>query len=495
MRAPTALLLAWRALQSRPRRTVILLLGYGLGVAVMIALLAVGDALLLQAQDRDVVSGGDLVLVPAGVDPEVLKVGAITGMFLSVPNARFLVRQVLMGPRYAETVAAVSPEVVDKLVYVRTESGIHAARASAALPSAANRTSSALAVRDPAWTDTAEDRDWLAPAPADVLVSIDRFHRPPRGPEGRTWAEWWYFNFTTPKGLYGYISFIADRDRRAQVAVTLGRPGGRAVRREARYANAILPFDGRAFRAGPHRVDLRPDGYHVRLDWAGFSGDVRIRPEPGLYFPPVEWQAGAFRSGYVAPALRATVTGTLRLGSESVRVDGVGYHDHNWGIWQAVTWEWGVASTSRFALLAGLIRHPALPADELLVTLHAVADGRAGLWGTLRAPAPVASDWQAGPRVNGSSLRVPGRLRYRAANDAGDRLDVEIITEDVIATPIASMAAERGEATRLPAGREVFLQIRGRYTVTGTVGGRPVAFVTQGFAETFVPHSSRQDGR
>jgi hypothetical protein len=78
--------------------------------------------------------------------------------------------------------------------------------------------------------------------------------------------------------------------------------------------------------------------------------------------------------------------------------------------------------------------------------------------------------------LGGSSLRVPGRLRYRAVNDAGDRLNVEITGDDVVATPV---------------GRHAFLQIRGYYNVNGSVGGRPVAFAADGFAETFVPLPSR----
>ncbi|MDR5709567.1 MAG: hypothetical protein QN140_07060, partial [Armatimonadota bacterium] len=88
MNPATAFLIASRTLWSRPRRTAVLLLGYGLGVGVMVALLAVGDALLLQAREEDVVAGGDLVLLPEGVDPEVLKMGGVTGMYLEIPNAR-----------------------------------------------------------------------------------------------------------------------------------------------------------------------------------------------------------------------------------------------------------------------------------------------------------------------------------------------------------------------------------------------------------------------
>ncbi|MGH2406207.1 MAG: hypothetical protein ACRDGN_17365 [bacterium] len=476
MRSSTAFLLAWRTFQTRPRRTAILLLGFGIGVGVMIALLAVGDALLAQARDRDVVSGGDLVLLPAGIDPEVLKVGAVTGMFLAIPNARSLVRQVLMGPRFAHTVDAASPEITGKLVYLRTRERIVPARASAAIPSAARRSGSALAIADPAWKDTAEDQAWLAPSASAVLEEIDRFHQPVLGPDGRTWAEWWYFNFADPRGASGYISFVADRERRVLVSVAVQRPDGPAIRWQETHAGATLPLSGATYRAGPHVIELRSGIYHVHLARPGFSADLRFRPVPHLYFPPVEWRAGLFRSGYVVPALSASVTGEIRAGAGTIRVDGTGYHDHNWGVWRAVTWEWGTASVPEFALLAGLVRHPSLAAQEMLVTVHGRAGGRTGLLAILRGAPPARSAWRPGPKIRGVRIAVPGRLRYVAANEAGDRLSVEIIADEITATPVE---------------KDVFLQMRGGYKVEGYVGGRRVAFTTQGFAETFIPLPSR----
>ena len=477
-----AVLLALRTLQTRPRRTLVLLLGYGLGVAVMIALLAVGDALLLQARDRDVVAGGDLVLVPAGIDAEVLKTGAVTAMFLVMPNARFLTRQVLMGPRYADTIAAASPEMIDKLVYIRVRDRVTATRASGAIPSSAAATRSLLDVADARWRDDDRDRAWITPSSQERLDAIDRFHIAPVGPQGRTWAEWWYFNFTTNDGIHGYMSFIADRERRVRVAVTLRGPGGRLLRLTDMYAASTLPFEGAVIAAGPHRVELRDGTYQIHVGGMGgskerLSADLRVRPTPGWYLPPFEQQSGGFRSGYVVPALHAEVTGTVTVGPKTLRIEGTGYHDHNWGIWQAVTWEWGTAGTTSYALLAGLVRHPAVKGQEMLVTLFGTERNRSGVMGLLRGSAPEPSDWMSGPPVGGIRLRVPGRLRYRAANEAGDRLIVEFVPEDIIATPQDPPVA----------GRNVFLQMRGRYSVTGAVGDRPVRFMATGYAETFVP--------
>ena len=93
-------LLAWRSLWDRPRRALALLCGYAVGVAVMIALLSVGDALLMQARDRDLAAGGDIVLLPEGVDPAVLKINGVTDLYFTIQDAAFVTREVLRGPRF-----------------------------------------------------------------------------------------------------------------------------------------------------------------------------------------------------------------------------------------------------------------------------------------------------------------------------------------------------------------------------------------------------------
>ncbi len=438
----------------------------------MVALLAVGDALLVQARDKDIVSGGDVVVLPEGVDPEVLKVGGVTAMFLSIPNARYLVRQVLLGPRFETTIASVSPEITDKLVYVRTREGISAVLASADLPSLSQATGSALAITSPAWVDNPPDRAWVTPDPTVWLQEIDQFHPPPGGREARSWAEWWYFNFSAPGGFYGYLTFAVDRDQQALVRVAMQLPGGRRVQWAEHLRATALPLGSNTFQAGAQSVTLGHGTYHIHLSRPPFLATLEVRPIPGLNFPPLERQVGTFRSGYVVPALRAVVSGSVRVGTEHFTVNGIGYHDHNWGLWQAVTWEWGTASNSELALLAGLIRHPALRGEEQFLSLYAVNQGHPGLLATFRATPPMREDWHPGPRLRGMVLSVPRRLHYRAINDAADWLEVEIAVADVLASEVDAY---------------VFLQIRGRYRIRGQVTHRPLSIEMDGFAETFIP--------
>jgi len=116
-------ILARRNLTLRPWRSALLLGGFGLGVGVMIVLLAIGEAMLTQARDERLVGGGDITVLPEGIDVEVMKTGGVGGLFFSISNARFLDLQLLSNPRNAPGVRAVAPQIVDKLVYLRTRDG------------------------------------------------------------------------------------------------------------------------------------------------------------------------------------------------------------------------------------------------------------------------------------------------------------------------------------------------------------------------------------
>src|SRR6476620_6902137 len=95
-------LLALRNFAQRPWRSALLLLGFGMGVSVMVVLLSVGEALITQARDRKLVGGGDVTVLPEGLDLEVMKVGGLGGMYFSIPNARFVQLQLLASPRLAD---------------------------------------------------------------------------------------------------------------------------------------------------------------------------------------------------------------------------------------------------------------------------------------------------------------------------------------------------------------------------------------------------------
>src|ERR671926_928809 len=122
--------LAFRSLLDRPLRSLFLLFGYGIGVAVMIVLLSIGEALIAQARDEKLVGGGEITVLPEGLDVEVMKTGGVGGLFFSIDNSRFIYRQLLAAPRLAGSVRAVAPQIDGKLLYVRTATAEYPVRAT-----------------------------------------------------------------------------------------------------------------------------------------------------------------------------------------------------------------------------------------------------------------------------------------------------------------------------------------------------------------------------
>src|SRR5947207_3843190 len=122
--------LALRNLTYRPWRSVLLFFGFGVGVAVMIVLLSIGEAMLSQARNEKLVGGGTITVLPEGLDVEVMKTGGIGGLFFSIDHASFLYRQVMASPRYANEIAAVAPQIDGRLLYLGPltggESAVHA---------------------------------------------------------------------------------------------------------------------------------------------------------------------------------------------------------------------------------------------------------------------------------------------------------------------------------------------------------------------------------
>src|SRR5262245_38134345 len=109
-------LLAVRNVLLRPWRSAFLLFGFSLGVAVMIVLLSIGEALLSQARNERLVGGGEITVLPQGIDIEVLKTGGLGGLFFSIDHARFVYRQMLAAPRLSSHVVTVAPQIEGRLL-------------------------------------------------------------------------------------------------------------------------------------------------------------------------------------------------------------------------------------------------------------------------------------------------------------------------------------------------------------------------------------------
>jgi hypothetical protein len=494
-------ILARRNLALRPWRSALLLGGFGLGVGVMIVLLAIGEAMLTQSRDERLVGGGDITVLPEGIDVEVMKTGGVGGLFFSISNARFLDLQLLSSPRDAAHTRAVAPQIVDKVLYLRTADGReHVLRAMGELPSRSATVGALPPIIEGEWNDDAFDRRWRAPTPAELRADIDHFHLTPRDVANReSWAEWHYFNvLSSDRKRWAFLSFIVGGD------VPRGRWGGQVLLtlheegKPARRFSTVIPAKSIAFstwnadlRLDEGTVTVQPDGrYVVRAraraeDGSGDDAtvDLTVTPAPGAFFPGAALATGDFVSGYAVAGLRAAATGTVCVRGACERYDGAqAYHDHNWGVWRGVTWEWGAARAGPLTFLYGRVQLPDSASSETPLFFYLV-DSLG--FRTLFRPKRIDYTDARAVRIDGRTVRVPSRA-VLADVRGGDTLRVELEIEDAAATDTRKPEAERGEMLAARAlARPYFIQMKGIARVTGRVGGVPISGEGAGFFETY----------
>jgi len=494
-------LLALRNLTLKPWRTLFLLFGFSMGVAVMIVLLSIGEALLDQSKDEKLVGGGSITVLPEGVDIEVLKTGGLGGLFFSIDHARFVHRQLLAAPRLSDVVTAAAPQIEGKLVYLRTADGRERpVRASADIPSLTAAVGAGPTLVRGAWADDSLDRRWRSPTAVELRNDIDHFHQPPREVAGDpSWAEWHYFNVITPdRRQWAFVSFIVagavgDSSGRwgGQLLVTLHEQG-----RPARRFTSVAPASSVRYsvtdadlRIGDASVTVLPDGRYAvrgnaREDRSGapLALDLIVSPAPGAYFPGAALTNGVV-SGYVVPALRADASGSICVARACTRYDGVqAYHDHNWGVWRGVTWEWGAARAGQYTFLYGRVEPPdSVAAAQPLFVYLVDSSGFLALFRPRRIEYVDART----TTVNGNSIRTPSTARMVDVR-GDDTLQISLVIEDASASDTRAGMAERGDALaarRLT--RPYFVQMKGVATISGRIRGTPLTGSGAGFFETY----------
>ncbi|HEX2717530.1 MAG TPA: ABC transporter permease [Gemmatimonadaceae bacterium] len=486
--------LAIRHLTLRKGRSLLLLAGYGIGVAVMIVLLSIGEALLAQARDEKLVGGGDITVLPEGIDVEVMKTGGLGGMYFSIDHARFVFLQLLGSPRLAPHVAAVAPQIEGTLLYLRTRDGRELpVRATGEIPSASRALGALPAIAEGAWRDDEGDRRWIAPTPVELRHDIDHFHLPPASLDAdarRSWAEWHYFNVLSADARrWAFVTLmvggdIPEGEWGGQTLVTL-REEGKGERRFATQvpSRAVNMSTTRAdLDVGDSRVRVLDDGrYELHAVAREVGGSARARidlvvtPVPRAYFPGAAL-GGQIVSGYAVPALRAGATGTVCVDSRCERYDDAqSYHDHNWGTWAGVTWEWGAARAGAYTFLYGRVEAPDAEPGALFLYVVDSLGFRA-----LFRPSRIDYDDGRTIRVGGQEVRVPRRAVMADVRGA-DTIRITLDVEDAIGSDVRT-TAERGSATT---PRPYFIQMKGRATLGGRLAGRELGGSGYGFFETY----------
>jgi hypothetical protein len=470
--------LALRSLAVRPIRTVVLACGFGLGIAVMAALLGVGDVILEQARSPELLGGGDMVL---------------SGAFGSIDDARFVLSAVrgLRRDSGRPWTTAASPSRRTSVYLIGSE-GAMPVVARGGVPSLERTIGDPEAAGIAAWVDAPGDARWSTLDAGDLLRSLDRFHQAPDLPEfASSWAEWLYFNGRTDDGrVRFYLSFIVGPElpsrrgfRSAGVRLQLDRDGTTTNYSAHADVDARDTLDRAPdLDIGGNQVRLEGQRYRVALrlkaegDGSELAGTLTLDPDAGRSLPPAVIRgARGWLSGYVVPVLSGRLTGSLQTSGTSgtpgasVSLDGVGYHDHNWGFWRDVRWQWGQVTAGGLSFLYGRVLPPADVADPDRIPGFLGVLDQTGLVGVATNVQIAEQKPDQSPALAGA----PPTITVTARSSALD-LTLTFSTDRAVRTALATTG-----------GATDFVQMGGTYRVQGRAGGRSIDAAARGAAETF----------
>jgi hypothetical protein len=208
-----------------------------------------------------------------------------------------------------------------------------------------------------------------------------------------------------------------------------------------------------------------------------------VTPVRGAYFPGAALSSGETVSGYAVPALRAGAVGSICVGGRCENFENAqAYHDHNWGVWRGVSWEWGAARAGAYTILYGRMQPAGSPAASQPLFVYVVDS--LGFLSVFR-PREIRYDDGRVVRVGDREIPVPSRGTMVDVR-GDDTLRVELSVDGAAATDTRRPDAERGEGL---AGRALerpyFIQMKGRMRLSGRVAGRPIAGDGAGFFETY----------
>ena len=450
--------------------------GFGLGVGVMAMLLGVGEVILDQARSPAIVGGGDVVI------------SSTTGQLTS---AAWILSSALRSATFQRRVAAASPTRRATLFLVRNGRSVPI-RIRGGIPSLERALGDPETASVASWVDSASDRAWSSADPAAALRMMDRFHAIPEVPlRADSWAEWLYFNGRSGDHRF-YLTFLVGPRRKtgtraAGIRLQLDRAGQLSSYSETLDVDeATVLKDAPDLTIGSSRVRLEGLRYHITLDLpaeaptlepgtkgGGRDGRVRgslfIDAQPGRALPPLTIRgAGGWLSGYVVPIMSGTLAGALQVDEQTIVFDeGQGYHDHNWGFWKDVSWQWGQVQHGDLSLVYGRVHPPADAADPDRIPGFLVALGPDG---------PVG--YSTSVSIEETNDPGTGRPRSLLVHGRSSSLDLtlNLAVEDTVVTRTGGDLFGRGLD---------FLQLRVQYRARGRAGSRSIDFAAAGSAETF----------
>ncbi len=494
-----------KGLRLRPQRTLFLLLGFAVGVMVMTVLLSVGTAVLQQALDEDLTGGGDIVLLPFGIDISVLKTGGVTSMHFDIPNGRFLTRE-LLSTRRLSGVDTVSPELTRVYATLAHDGREQLVRVDGVVPSRYRALWPAMAA---SFQDGAGERAYVDPDLIAMLNEIDAFH-PPVVDSTQTWAEWHYFNYHDEAGrsIYVSVSAIATAGDLAASGYSRSVVLFEMVDQDGERTKIVDILPGRGVAASHRSPDLIVGLNTVHLDSRGYRVHLALsdslarpitlvldlKPEPHQIIPPITPMGSETPFGYVVPVVRGRMRGHVSIGGVTFPLDGIGYHDHNWGHFRDAVWDWGIVHAGELSVLYGRFATSidVLATQPVLFALFD-ADGPRPfvlthdydvVWkpaGAARPSGPPRTRITQNDAASSQDVEPAGVLLRAVSGDDSLSIRIDVERRFVSETGGGETPLFRADATK----RSYFFQMEGAARLTGRVDGKRVDTRGHAYAETF----------
>ncbi|WP_043660708.1 lipocalin-like domain-containing protein [Nocardia thailandica] len=276
---------------------------------------------------------------------------------------------------------------------------------------------------------------WNGPGRRDgTLTPIEPWHNGFHPSPRSSAFEHWYFDAHLDSGHVVIGFFIKRRPEdppfaRPWVEMMVYSPDGTRRQVARRYPRSAATFavGGCDVRIGANTARAEPTGdgpavhhFHMAEDdlvfdltftnetpgWLPGRGETRFGPED--------------RFGWVVPAPRARVEGTVEIDGARREVTGRGYHDHNWGSGDMKRiidrWHWGRLYTEDHTLLfATVVTQPRLGAHAIAPLMLADHDRITLSTGetTLTEGPPVFDPVAGRTRPEWIELRIPGEVELR----------------------------------------------------------------------------------
>ena len=393
-------------------------------------------------------------------------------------------RAPLGGWRAGGRVAAAAPWIDGELLYIEADSGLVPISAAATIPDLAESLDVAPTLVAGTWQDLETDRRWRAPTDAELYRSLDALHLPGgTAAADSTWAEWHYFNVLLPDSGWLYLTYMIAGQ------VPDGRWGGRMLATRVRPGSAERVYDIRVpseqvsfaegqpnLVIGPSSVKIEDDGTYTlaaripsEAGGAPLTVDLTVSADTRRYLPPVEIGGEGIVSGYTVPLLDAHASGRLCEGSRCQAIEGARtYHDHNWGTWGGVTWDWGQAQAGDYSVLYGGVsdgdRERGAAGPRILYLTD--SQGFAGIFSIRR----LTTWWP-----DGNGRAAPDSISILATSGR-DSVELHVEVGHTRSTPVPVWVDN-------PAA--LFFQMRGSAVLSGRLHGGAIREEGDGFFETW----------